>query len=42
MSLQASRGQKAGRQENIELVDMNVAVGAAEGPTAEEGAQGAE
>ncbi|KAE8285529.1 Scavenger receptor cysteine-rich type 1 protein M130 Soluble CD163 [Larimichthys crocea] len=38
----ASRGQKAGRQENIELVDMNVAVGAAEGPTAEEGAQGAE
>uniref|UniRef100_A0A8P4KNB2 SRCR domain-containing protein n=2 Tax=Dicentrarchus labrax TaxID=13489 RepID=A0A8P4KNB2_DICLA len=39
----ASRGQKPGRQENIELDDYNLGVPAAGGgPTEEEGAQGAE
>lgn len=43
MSLQASRGRKLGRRENIELVDRNLGVGAAEGGLAEEeGVQGAE
>uniref|UniRef100_A0A3P8NQ53 SRCR domain-containing protein n=1 Tax=Astatotilapia calliptera TaxID=8154 RepID=A0A3P8NQ53_ASTCA len=39
----ASRGRKLGRRENIELVDRNLGVGAAEGGLAEEeGVQGAE
>lgn len=43
VSLQASRGQKPGTQENIELDYYNLGVPAAEGgPTEEEGAQGAE
>lgn len=43
VSLQASRGIKLGRRENIELVDRNLGGGAAEGgPAEEEGVQGAE
>ena len=43
MSLQASRGQKSGPQENIELDYYNLGVSRAEGePAEEEGAQGAE
>ena len=43
MSLQATRGQKPGRQENIELEYYNLGGSSAEGgPGEEAGAQGAE
>lgn len=43
MSLQATRGQKSGPQENIELDYYNLGVcGAEGGPAEEEGAQAAE